>query len=130
MAPPHTTNYVDAFIAVAADCPVEEGVVPPSRATPSIAELTYRMIAEHPYEHTSDDVVFTVWADRRAIAEADRAEARARFFAKGQPCLRASDLAKRYGWGIHADGSSKVALYAVGTPDYARLAAGQGPDGA
>ncbi len=25
------------------------------------------------------------------------------FFSKGQPCLRASDLGKKYGWGIHSD---------------------------
>jgi Family of unknown function (DUF6157) len=129
MAAEHSTNYVDTFIEVAEDCPVEAATEPPSRATPSVAELTYRMIAEHPYEHTSDDVVFTVWADRHDLPPGERQDARAAFFAKGQPCLRASDLGKRYGWGIHADAGSRVALYAVESPDYATLAGGEGLDG-
>ncbi|MCS5723030.1 DUF6157 family protein [Herbiconiux sp. CPCC 203407] len=44
-----------------------------------------------------------------------------RFFAKGQPCLRASPLGKRYGWGTHHDLEARVALYALGTADYDRL---------
>ena len=126
----HTTNYFDTFIEVAEDCAAAEGAVPPSRATPSTAELTHRMIAERPYRYTSDDVIFTVWADRNGIAEADRPAARAQFFSKGQPCLRSSDLGKRYGWGVHADAEGRVAIYPVESAEYARLAAGSAPDGA
>lgn len=125
----HTTNYVDTFITVAADSAAAGATVPPERATPSVAGLTYRMIADHPYRYTSDDVVFTVWADRHAVPEADRAAARAAFFAKGQPCLRSSDLPKRYGWGVHADGESRVALVPLGSDEYASLAAGVDPHG-
>ena len=88
-----TTNYVDTFIAVADDCPAMAGTVPPSRTEPSVAELTHAMIAASPYRYTSDDVIFTVWADRRGLVPQDRPVARAQFFAKGQPCLRSSDLA-------------------------------------
>ncbi|MDI6098845.1 DUF6157 family protein [Actinoplanes sp. NEAU-A12] len=125
----HSTNYVNTFIQVAEDCTAVAASVPPERATASVAELTFRMIAEAPYQHTSDDVVFTVWADRRGVPEADRAAAREQFFAKGQPCLRSSDLGKRYGWGFHFDAAGRVALMPVGSAEYARLAAGQAPDG-
>lgn len=125
----HSTNYVNTFIQVAEDCPAASATVPPQRATPSVAELTFRMIAEAPYRHTSDDVIFTVWADRRGVPEASRAAARQEFFAKGQPCLRASDLGRRYGWGIHNDADGRVALIPVGSTEYARLAAGHAPDG-
>ena len=125
----HSTDYVDTFIAVADDCPVPGAAVPPERTPAGVAALTFRMIFEAPYRYTSDDVVFTVWADRRGIAEADRAAARAEFFATGQPCLRASDLGKRYGWGIHADSAGRVALVPVGSAEYAGLAAGRAPDG-
>jgi hypothetical protein len=125
----HTTNYYDTFIAVAEDCAAPGAVVPPERAAPSVAELTYRMIAEHPYTHTSDDVVFGVWADRRGIAEAERDAARAEFFSKGQPCLRSSDLGKRYGWGVHADAEGRVAIVPLGSAEYESLAAGVAPGG-
>ncbi|MBG0563913.1 DUF6157 family protein [Actinoplanes aureus] len=125
----HSTNYVNTFIQVAEDCPASSATVPPQRATASIAELTFRMIAEAPYQHTSDDVIFTVWADRRGLPQAARAAARDEFFAKGQPCLRSSDLGKRYGWGIHCDGAGRTALVAVGSAAYAQLAAGHAPDG-
>ncbi|MEV4660039.1 DUF6157 family protein [Micromonospora sp. NPDC049301] len=125
----HSTNYVDTFIQVAEDSTVSSAAVPPKRTTPGIAELTFRMIAEAPYRYTSDDVIFTVWADRRGIPEAERAAARDEFFAKGQPCLRASDLGKRYGWGIHADSAGRVALVPLGSTEYAQLTGGRAPDG-
>ncbi|MEV6305564.1 DUF6157 family protein [Actinoplanes sp. NPDC051861] len=125
----HSTNYVNTFIEVAEDTAAAAATVPPERATPSVAELTFRMIADAPYRHTSDDVVFGVWARRRGVPEADRTAARETFFAKGQPCLRSSDLGKRYGWGIHADAEGRVALVALGSPEYATLAAGRAPDG-
>jgi len=122
----HTTNYFDTFIAVAPDTAATAATEPPQRPTPSVAELTYRMIAEHPYGFTSDDVIFGVWADRRGIAEDERESARAEFFAKGQPCLRSSDLGKRYGWGVHADAEGRVAVVPMDSDEYARLASGEG----
>lgn len=121
----HTTNYLDTFITVAPDCAAEAGLEPPARTTPSVAERTYVMISERPYELTSDDVLFTVWADRSGIGEGERLAARETFFSKGQPCLRASDLGKKYGWGIHSDGAGRVALYAVGSPGYRQLEQGK-----
>lgn len=120
----HTTNYTDTFIAVATDSTAERGMVPREAKTPSVATRTFEMISKRPYAYTSDDVIFGVWADRNDIAKSERKAARAAFFSKGQPCLRASDLGKKYGWGIHADGTGKIALYGVETGDYAELASG------
>jgi len=122
----HTTNYADTFIGLADDCPAQQGTVPPERGEqPTVALRTYRMIAENPYRFTSDDVIFTVYADRMGIPEAERPAARAAFFAKPQACLRSSDLGRRYGWGIHADSHSRVALYGAETEEYLILAAGR-----
>ena len=119
----HTTNYANTFIAVAEDSTAERGIAPPEKAdNPSIAFRTWRMIAEHPYRYTSDDVIFTVWADRKGIPADEREAARATFFNKGQPCLRASDLGKKYGWGIHHDADGRVALYGVESTEYQALA--------
>ncbi|CAH0218507.1 hypothetical protein SRABI76_02447 [Microbacterium oxydans] len=118
----HTTNYVDTFIEVAEDCPADDAVEPPLTDEPTIAALHYRLIAEHPYARTSDEVVFETYALRHGIAVDDEA-ARAAFFSKGQPCLRSSPLGKRYGWGLHHDADGRVALVPRGSTEYAALAA-------
>lgn len=120
-----TTNSFDTFIAVAEDCPANAGTPPPETAAPTVAALTYRMISENPYAFTSDEVIFAVHARRKDIPEEERAAARAAFFARGQPCLRASALGKTYGWGIHADADGRVAVFGVETPEYEGFVSGQ-----
>jgi len=127
MAAEHTTNYTNTFITVSPDSPAPGPLEPPHREPASIAERTYRMIAEAPYEHTSDDVIFTVWADRQGIAESERGAAREEFFAQGRPCLRSSDLVKKYGWGIHSDADGRVAIYGKGSREYDSAALGLDP---
>jgi hypothetical protein len=123
-----SVDYQDTFIAVAPDCAAAAGTVPqPKAGRPTVASATFAMIAENPYAYRSSDVIFTVWADRRDIPAADRRQAWAEFYAKGQPCLRGSDLGKRYGWGIHADDDGRLAVYAVGSREYEAFAAGRSP---
>lgn len=108
----HTTNYSDTFIEVADDCPISQGETPPSKGkNPSVAELQFQMLHQHPYEYTSDDLLFQVFADRNDLTEEEYAEARTKFFSKGQACLRASPLAKRYGWGVHHNADGKIAIF-------------------
>lgn len=129
MAKQHTTHYVDTFIAVAADCPASEGTPPRVTATRSVALRTFELLRDEPYVHISDDVVFGVYADRNSIAKRDRPKARRAFFSKGQACLRASALGKRYGWGIHFDSQGRIALHGAETAEYRELAKGRAPDG-
>ncbi|MBA3682698.1 MAG: hypothetical protein H0W73_16280 [Bacteroidetes bacterium] len=118
----HTTNYQNTFIEMAEDCPVEEGQIPPLKGeNKSIANLQFDMIIKHPYKYTSDDVLFTVYAERNNIPKSQLKELREQFFSKGQPCLRTSPLTKRYGWGVHSDEKSKIALYAAGTKEYTKF---------
>ncbi len=117
----HSTNYTNTFIAVAGDCSTEAGALPPERAEPTVAWMQFEMIHSHPYRYTSDEVIFAIYAAKNRIAPEDIESQRAAFFAKGQPCLRSSPLGKRYGWGIHFDGESRVALYARESDDYVRL---------
>ena len=118
----HTTNYQDTFIEVSEDCPIEHGAEPPIAENLSIAALHYRLLSDHPYELTSDDVIFETHALRKGI-DKDDAQARAEFFSIGQPCLRSSPLGKRYGWGIHHDAHGHVALVPRDSEKYAALAA-------
>lgn len=115
----HTTNYNNAFIAVAEDCPTNVGEVPPLRGDKkSIANWQYDLISENPYQFTSDDVIFQVFAIRNDLAEAELEDARKQFFSKGQACLRSSPLTKRYGWGVHSDEEGRVAIYGMETEAY------------
>ncbi|MFT4125742.1 MAG: DUF6157 family protein [Gordonia sp. (in: high G+C Gram-positive bacteria)] len=119
-----STNYTGTFIQVATDCPATTAEKPPVGGRgPTIAALQYELIAAHPYEFTSDDVLFAVHLARNDIPEADRAGARKAFFAKSQAYLRSSPLGKRYGWGIHHDARGRVALVPMESDDYRDLAA-------
>lgn len=117
----HSTNYTNAFIEVADDCKTDVGMIPPEKQAKTVARMQYEMIRDHPYQYTSDEVLFDIYATRNDIDEAERDDQKVAFFSKGQACLRASPLSKQYGWGIHFDGESKIALYARESEDYARL---------
>lgn len=95
-------------------------MVPPDRQQKTVAQLQYELLAARPYHYTSDDLLFLVHALRTGVAEEDQASERAAFFAKAQACLRASPLAKTYGWGLHFDEQGRVALYPRGSADYQR----------
>lgn len=114
-----TTNYTDTFIEIAEDCPSDTGQVPPVKGDKkTVANLQFEMVYDHPYAYTSDDVMFTVFAQRKGLTKHELDEERALFFSKGQPCFRASPLTKRYGWGIHNDAEGKMAMVAAGTDEY------------
>jgi hypothetical protein len=119
-----STNYFNTLIEIAEDCPVANGEIPPVRGTKkSVANLQFEMLHQHPYEFSSDDVLFSVFATRKGIPDEELAEQRAIFFSKGQPCFRASPLTKRYGWGIHSNEAGKIAMVDVESEVYQNLAA-------
>lgn len=117
-----TTNYQNTLITVAEDSPTDHAVVP-DLSKQSVASQQYQMIVDHPYVYTSDDVIFARVAEKDGIAETDLATAQEQYFTKGRPCLRTSPLAKQYGWGIHHDNDSKIALVAVNSDEYEALVA-------
>lgn len=118
----HTTNYFNTFIQVADDCPVNAGVIPIQKGDKkSIAELQFELIAQNPYQFNSDDVLFQVFAERQQLTPNEFMSARTDFFSKGQACLRASPLTKRYGWGIHCNADGKIALFAFNSPEYLQM---------
>lgn len=110
----HSTNYFNTFIQVAEDCPAQRSEAPPEKEPKAAARRAYEMIAFAPYRHASDDALYETQARPKGIS-------REAFFLKGQPCLRASALTQRYGWGVHCDGEGRMALYGIETEDYRRL---------
>lgn len=115
----HTTNYENTFILVADDTPATEGQCPPMKENnKTVANIQFELISKNPYQFTSDDVLFKVFAERQDLTESELDEARKQFFSKGQACMRASPLTKRYGWGVHNNSEGKIALYPVGSEAY------------
>lgn len=116
-----TTNYRNAFILVATDCPAAMGSEPAKAGT--IAAIQLALLREAPYAMTSDDLLFETHAIRAGLTSSERATARAAFFAKPQACLRCSPLVKQFGWGLHHNADERVAAYAMESGEYRELAA-------
>jgi uncharacterized protein DUF6157 len=121
-------NYRDTVIAVARDSVARHGEIPPLRAgKPTVARLQFEMIHEHPYQYTSEDVLFATSAEGRgldgSLDDGRRLAMRLAFFEKPRACLRASPLAKQFGWGLHFDSHGRVAAYGVESEEYRRLLA-------
>jgi hypothetical protein len=119
-------SYTNTFIAVSPDTKAKVGSAPPAQnGKPSIAQLEYSLIAARPYALTQEEVQFAVHVQRAGITptqlKAKRNELWAEFFSKPMACMRTSPLAKSYGWGLHFNGESKVALVAVESAEYQRL---------
>ena len=120
----NSTNYFNTFIEIAEDCSATKGELPPVKGDKkSVANLQFEMLSQHPYEFTSDDVLFTVFALKNDIPPADWAVQRELYFAKGQPCFRASPLTKTYGWGIHSNAEGKIAMVGVESEAYQKFVA-------
>ncbi|WP_312716562.1 DUF6157 family protein [Sphingobacterium multivorum] len=119
----HSTNYFNTLIEAAADTKVVKGTIPPSKSNKTVAERQYELIASAPYQYTSDDIIFQVYAERRDLTPDESPEARAVFFSRGQACLRASPLTKTYVYGIHSNSEGRIALYGMETAIYQKFVA-------
>ena len=61
----HATNYFDTFIIIANDCKVLAGQIPAIKNDKkTIASMQFDLLSKHPYEFTSDDILFQVYSER------------------------------------------------------------------
>ncbi len=124
------TSILDTFVQVAQDCPVTAGVVPTTKpnAKPSIHALQYELLSANPYYFTLEDLIYEVhirhkeYPEETIAKDADRI--RAELFSKSHPCMRASMLPKKYGWGVHYDLEGKIAIYGMETERYRQFVEG------
>lgn len=119
-------NYIDTFITVADDSGAEKSVVPEERGgKKTVAVIQYEMLVDDPYKYTQEDVLFETHVRHKGIPAAElktkRKQVREEFFAKEQPCLRTSPLARKYGWGFHFDPKGKVAMVPMESREYKQL---------
>ena len=116
---------VDCFVPVAADCPTPYAVVPESAREPTpVHLLQYQLLSGEPYRYTLAELIVQVHVRRMGpeVAEAADLDAvRTALFERPHPCMRASMLPKRYGWGVHYDTAGRIALCALGSPEYERF---------
>ncbi|MGS2718024.1 DUF6157 family protein [Eionea flava] len=110
-----TTNYHNTFVAVAENCRKMVGTVPPKKTPPTVAQLTFDIVSQNPYQYSSDEILLQVHRQRNddfSLEDYQR---------KSQACFRCSPLSKTYGWGFHFNGDWKVAIYGMESQEYHRL---------
>jgi len=124
-------NYFETFIQVAPDCPVMTAVVPTAKGEKkSVAVLEFELLSGKPYFYTQEELQFEVHVRHKNISASElksrRKELWAEFFSKPHACLRASPLAKRYGWGIYFNAQGKTGIYPVESMEYAQYSTNKG----
>lgn len=118
----HSTNYYNTLITIADDTRADRGIAPPVKpGKQTVANYQFDLIGQNPFQYTSDDVIFIVYALRGDISEQDYEKERIQFYSKGQPCLRTSPLTKTYGWGIYSDDHGKIKLVDSASEEYEQL---------
>ncbi|MBL8130323.1 MAG: hypothetical protein JNL42_00590 [Anaerolineae bacterium] len=125
----HTTNYQNTFITAAPDSPVDHSVVPAMRGESAPAHLiVHELLSAHPYTFSGDELLFQTHVRRLGLSQDEIAARRDELwhglFSKPQACLRASALAKKYGWGFHFDAQGRIALYAMESDFYRAMSGG------
>ncbi|WP_406699967.1 DUF6157 family protein [Singulisphaera sp. Ch08] len=87
--------------------------------------LQYELLTTHPYHSTHEDLHYEVHVRHKAVSDEERTfrgqEIREELLARPHPCLRASLLSKKYGWGIHYDERGRIALYPMESDAYRRF---------
>lgn len=115
-------SYINTFITVAEDCPVKQSELPKSNRKPKpVHILEYELLMDSPYHYDHYSLIFEVYLIRKDLKPLALDEKQAlwdHLFSKGHPCLRASALTKRYGFGAHYNEEGKIALVPMESQDY------------
>ncbi|GJD58923.1 DUF6157 family protein [Methylobacterium dankookense] len=116
----------NSFVLVGADCPVTASVIPQTRGgAPTVPALQHMLLSADPYRYDHEGLIWEVYRHHKAIPPADEVSARASLFSRSHPCMRASILPKRYGWGVHYDEAGRIAIVGMETGRYRELAASE-----
>ena len=75
-----STNYFNTFIEVAEDCPVANAEVPPQKVEKTAASIVFEMVTAHPYQYSSDELIFHIHVQKKKIADNDINTEKERFF--------------------------------------------------
>lgn len=116
-------SYTNTFIKVADDCPVDKSEIPVSKKDKKPLHLIqYELLKENPYSFDHEGLIYEVFIKHKEfpeeVVEKDSEKIKAELFSKSHPCLRASALTKRYGFGAHYDDKGRIALYPMESKEY------------
>ncbi|MBK0401647.1 hypothetical protein I5M27_01540 [Adhaeribacter sp. BT258] len=121
-------SYKNAFVKVSEDCPVTVAEIPVAKNGKRPAHfIQYEILTRNPYRFGHEELIWEVYVQQKEIPkevlETEGEEIKAQLFSKGHPCMRASALVKRYGFGAHYDEAGKIAVYPLGSSEYQQLLA-------
>lgn len=124
-------HITDTFVRVAEDCPIEIGMAPVStRTLPPVHVIQYQLLSTEPYKYNLEELIYEVHVRHKQIPQEEQVtrkeEIWAELFSKNHPCMRASMLPKRFGWGVHYNAEGKIAIYAKESPEYDQFIMGEG----
>ena len=114
----YTTNYYNTFIQVPPSFVLETSIFPKHH---TIAQLQFDLLYPNPYELTSDDLLFLVYAKQNDMFEEDLEHERSKFFSSHIDCLLHSPLVHQFGWGIHHNEQGLVSIVGKETLEYKRF---------
>ncbi|WP_433943131.1 DUF6157 family protein [Paenibacillus sp. SN-8-1] len=119
-------SYRNTFIVISTDCPVTTSTVPvSSRAKKTVYEIEFDLLSNNPYRYTEAELIYEIHIRHKELEEAyvlaHADEIWEDLFRKPHPCLRASQLPKKFGWGIHYNEEGRIAIYGMDTDEYGRF---------
>lgn len=119
-------TYIDTFIQIAPDSTATAAVIPENnRPKKTLHLIQYELLMEKPYHYTHEDLVFAVYVIRQEFSNEELAgqsdKIREDLLKKEHPCMRASALTKKYGWGAHHNQDGKIAIYPMESEMYKTL---------
>jgi hypothetical protein len=119
-------SYTDTLIKVAEDCPVATSEIPvPKKNGVPAHVIQYELLKNNPYQYNHEALTYEVYIRQKEIPastlQTDTEKIKQELFSKGHPCMRASALTKRYGWGAHYDAEGKIAIYPQESENYKAL---------
>lgn len=119
-------SYKNTFIKVSPDCPVTSSVDPQYKTSNKpIHVIQYELLSRYPYRYTHEQLLFEIHIRHKNIPadelETNRQQIWDALFSKSHACLRASQLPKKYGFGVHYDAEGRIAIYGMETPEYERF---------
>lgn len=118
--------YTDTLITVAPDCPIDVSELPIAKKKKPAHLHEYELLMAKPYTYNHKEFVFEIYLlkkDLEGLSDDERQSVWDTLHSKGQPCMRASALCKRYGFGAHYNNEGKIAIYPVESEKYQELLA-------